>query len=169
MYLEAVLDGFNAVRARSHVSRTPAFRVCADSLVPFLACNFRESCIASPDMREMLLQTISILLQSKSFVVRFESSSDARAHLVSALPHCCLCPMSRHALRRGLTLVASSCHPQSQEQQHGSWPSRLWGFRLDAEPLTLSHYGALGGRATCLQACACSTTRLRQEVWCMCL
>ena len=82
MYLEAVLDGFNAVRARPHVSRTPAFRVCADSLVPFLACNFRESCIASPDMREMLLQTVSILLQSKPFVARFEASSDARAHLV---------------------------------------------------------------------------------------
>ena len=82
MYLEAVLDGFNAVRARPHVSRTPAFRVCADSLVPFLACHFREACIASPDMREMLLQTISILLQSKPFVARFEASSDARAHLV---------------------------------------------------------------------------------------
>ena len=64
MYLEAVLDRFNAVRARPHVSRTPAFRVCADSLVPFLACNFRESCIASPDMREMLLQTVSILLRT---------------------------------------------------------------------------------------------------------
>ena len=82
MYLEAVLDGFNAVRSRPHLSRTPMFRVCSEALVPFLACHFRESCIASPDMREMLLQTISILLQSKSFVARFEASSEARAHLV---------------------------------------------------------------------------------------
>ncbi len=82
MYLEAVLDGFNAVRSRPHVSRTAMFRVCSEALVPFLACHFRESCIASPDMREMLLQTISILLQSKSFVARFEASSEARAHLV---------------------------------------------------------------------------------------
>ena len=82
MYLEAVLDGFNAVRSRPHVSRMAMFRVCSEALVPFLACHFRESCIASPDMREMLLQTISILLQSKSFVARFEASSEARAHLV---------------------------------------------------------------------------------------
>lgn len=88
MYLEAVLDGFNAVRSRPHVSRTAMFRTCSDALVPFLACNFRESCVASPDMREMLLQTISILLQSKSFVARFEASSEARAHLVSFFCTC---------------------------------------------------------------------------------
>lgn len=82
MYLEAVLDGFNAVRARPHVSRSPMFRAAAQALVPFLACHFREAAIASPDMREMLLQTISILLQSKSFVGRFEASAEARAHLV---------------------------------------------------------------------------------------
>ncbi len=64
------------------------FRTCSDALVPFLACNFRESCVASPDMREMLLQTISILLQSKSFVARFEASSEARAHLVSFFCTC---------------------------------------------------------------------------------
>ena len=90
MYLEALLDGFNAVRARPHVSRTPMFRVCSEALVPFLACHFQESCIAGPDMREMLLQTISILLQSKSFVARFEASSEARAHLVRFLQTRCL-------------------------------------------------------------------------------
>ena len=88
MYLEAVLDGFNAVRSRPHLSRTPMFRVCSEALVPFLACHFRESCIASPDMREMLLQTISILLQSKSFVARFEASSEARAQLVRLFRLC---------------------------------------------------------------------------------
>lgn len=36
----------------------------------------------------MLLQTISILLQSKSFVARFEASSEARAHLVSFFCTC---------------------------------------------------------------------------------
>ena len=86
MYLEAVLDGFNAVRARPHVSRRPMFRLCAEALVPFLAVHFREACIASPDMREMLLQTISILLQSKAFVARFEASVEARTHLVSPPP-----------------------------------------------------------------------------------
>ena len=120
MYLEAVLDGFNAVRARPHVSRTPAFRACADSLVPFLACNFRESCIASPDMREMLLQTVSILLQSKPFVARFEASSDARAHLVRPVaPLLCL-------LSQRTALVTSSCE---------SWVARAASWQLALMPV----------------------------------
>lgn len=121
MYLEAVLDGFNAVRARPHVSRTPAFRVCADSLVPFLACNFRESCIASPDMREMLLQTVSILLQSKPFVARFEASSDARAHLVRPVAPFYV-PASCQAMpaSQPTASMTSSCDYFGVHKHHGS-------------------------------------------------
>ena len=121
MYLEAVLDGFNAVRARPHVSRTPAFLVCADSLVPFLACNFRESCIASPDMREMLLQTVSILLQSKPFVARFEASSDARAHLVRPVAPFCV-PASCQAMpaSQPTASMTSSCDYLGVHKHHGS-------------------------------------------------
>ncbi len=116
MYLEAVLDGFNAVRARPHVSRMPMFRLCAEALVPFLAVHFREACIASPDMREMLLQTISILLQSKTFVTRFEASVEARTHLV--------CPAPRQPL---VITVRSVC----QCSRAGLSAGVLWACALE--------------------------------------
>lgn len=91
LYLEALLDGFHAVRSRPHVSKSPLFAACADALVPFLARRFRDEAIVGPDLREMMLQTVSLLLQTKAFVAKFEESHDARAHLVlpsaPAAPH----------------------------------------------------------------------------------
>lgn len=98
LYLEALLDGFHAVRSRPHVARSPLFAACADALVPFLARRFRDGAIVGPDLREMMLQTVSLLLQTKAFVVKFEESHDARAHLVSssALPTSATCILELH-------------------------------------------------------------------------
>ena len=61
------------------------FATCADALVPFLARRFRDEAIVGPDLREMMLQTVSLLLQTNAFVAKFEESQDARAHLVPPL------------------------------------------------------------------------------------
>lgn len=72
------------MRSRPHTSKSPLFAAAADALVPFLARRFRDSAIVGPDLREMMLQTVSLLLQTKAFVAKFEESHDARAHLVSS-------------------------------------------------------------------------------------
>lgn len=66
--------------------------------MPFLARRFRDGAIVGPDLREMMLQTVSLLLQTKAFVVKFEESHDARAHLVSfpAQPPPATCILELH-------------------------------------------------------------------------
>lgn len=83
LYLEAMLDSFHAVRARPEVTQLPQFSACVDAMVPFLAQHFRSPQVVGPDMREALLQTVSMLLQSKPYISKFEESHEARAHLVN--------------------------------------------------------------------------------------
>lgn len=82
LYLEALLDGYHAARSRASHACAAAADACADALVPFLARRFDDPCIVSPDLRDQLLQTVSLLLQSPPLLARFEASPDARAHLV---------------------------------------------------------------------------------------
>jgi Kip1 ubiquitination-promoting complex protein 1 len=88
MYLEAMLDSFHAVRARPEITQLPEFPACVDAMVPFLARHFRSAEVVGPDMREMLLQTVSMLLQSKPYIAKFEASHEARSYLVRVHPLC---------------------------------------------------------------------------------
>ena len=91
-YLEALLDGYHAARSRASHACGAAADACADALVPLLARRFDDPCINSPDLRDQLLQTVSLLLQAPPLLARFEASADARSHLVG--PRCFRCPGS---------------------------------------------------------------------------
>ena len=74
------------MRSQPHMLQTQLFGTCADALVAFLSQRSSSSAISGPDMREMVLQTISMLLQTKQFVTNFEENADARANLVTLSP-----------------------------------------------------------------------------------
>ncbi len=86
LYLEALLDGYHAARSRAAGACGAAAEACADALVPLLARRFDDPLIVSPDLRDQLLQTVSLLLQSPPLLARFEASADARCHLVRRVP-----------------------------------------------------------------------------------
>lgn len=55
------------------------------SQVTFLVTHFSDARIANSDVRDMLLQSISVLVQYKEHVVAFERSQAAREELVGCL------------------------------------------------------------------------------------
>eukprot|EP00850_Spirogloea_muscicola_P003185 SM000012S25447 [mRNA] locus=s12:1115664:1123627:- [translate_table: standard] len=86
-YLETMVDSFHALR-RSDPPLAPAsflLRQGLSSLVTFLVTHVIDSRIINPDIRDMLLQSISVLLQYKEYVAAFEVNPAARKHMVPAL------------------------------------------------------------------------------------
>ena len=84
LYVEALLDGFHAVRAGQAMARPAGGLVttATRALVAFLAAHFDDSRIVNPDVREMLLQTLGVLLQHRPYVVAFEDEPVASRRLV---------------------------------------------------------------------------------------
>jgi Kip1 ubiquitination-promoting complex protein 1 len=54
-------------------------------LVTFLVTHFTDPRIANPDVRDVLLQSISVLLNYKEYVTAFERNRAARESLIPAL------------------------------------------------------------------------------------
>jgi len=87
-YLEALADTFHALRRgdppfemATLAERQPRLR----QLIRFLVRNFNNAVIVSPDTRDQILQTISVLLQYPEYVRQFEEDQYVREHFMEAL------------------------------------------------------------------------------------
>ncbi|GBG60376.1 hypothetical protein CBR_g4334 [Chara braunii] len=86
-YVEALMDSFHALR-RSDPPVVPPAALMRKGLSPmatFLVMHFNDARIANPDVRDALLQSISVLLQYKEYMAAFEASRTARESMVGAL------------------------------------------------------------------------------------
>ncbi|KAJ4966187.1 hypothetical protein NE237_018036 [Protea cynaroides] len=86
-YLEALVDCFHALR-RSDPPFVPSaifVKHGLTSFVTFIVTHFNDSRILSADLRDLLLQSISVLLQYKDYLVAFESNAAAVQTLPRAL------------------------------------------------------------------------------------
>eukprot|EP00249_Psilotum_nudum_P024720 c29275_g1_i2 orf=485-4546(+) len=78
-YVETLLDCFHALRRSDppFVSPMALLQQGLSSLVTFLAGHFNDTRIANSDIRDVLLQSISVLVQYKEHLVAFECNSAA--------------------------------------------------------------------------------------------
>jgi len=87
-YLESLIDSFHALRRGD-----PAFPLTDTEarckriafFVQFLILHFDDKRIINPDVRDLLLQSISVLLQYPDFVRTFERQDIDRQHFMKAL------------------------------------------------------------------------------------
>jgi Kip1 ubiquitination-promoting complex protein 1 len=88
--------------------------------VTFLVTHFSDSRIANPDIRDVLVQSISVLVQYKEHVVAFEKCNAARESMVGALLNAFdnrfWIPVSNILLRlcKGAGFGASKCYPHGE-------------------------------------------------------
>jgi len=87
-YLEALADTFHALRRgdppynmATHAKRQPRLRM----LIRFFVRNFDNGAIVSPDTRDLILQTISVLLQYPEYVRQFEKDDFVREKFMHSL------------------------------------------------------------------------------------
>eukprot|EP00741_Cyanophora_paradoxa_P016509 tig00020927_g15940.t1 len=87
-YVEAAIDAFHAVRRADPalpLTREP-YREGLHAVVAFLVARFHaDARIVNPDLRDFLLQSVSVLLQYGEFLAEFEANGTARELLVPAL------------------------------------------------------------------------------------
>lgn len=86
-YLDALVDSFHALR-RGDPPFAPSGPLLSQglvSIVDFLVDHFSDSRIVNPDMRDLLLQSISVLLQYKEYLFAFAASSRANEVMVPSL------------------------------------------------------------------------------------
>eukprot|EP00743_Colponemidia_sp_Colp-15_P003211 GILK01003470.1.p1 GENE.GILK01003470.1~~GILK01003470.1.p1 ORF type:complete len:1178 (+),score=186.27 GILK01003470.1:64-3597(+) len=83
-YVETVLDSFHALR-RADPSILQPSSPLARLVITFLVSHFNEDTIINPDVRDMLLQSISLMLQYKEYVAEFEANEIAVSRLVPGL------------------------------------------------------------------------------------
>lgn len=86
-YIECVVDTFHALRRGDPpiAPSSPLLKVGLDDIVTFIVKHFSDDRIVHPDSRDQLLQSVSILLQSKQYVKAFEENEYARQHMSEAL------------------------------------------------------------------------------------
>lgn len=86
-YVETLVDSFHALRRSDPPFAPPAalLQRGLSSLVTFLVTHFNDSRIANPDVRDVLLQSISVLLQYREYVAAFERNEAAREKLPASL------------------------------------------------------------------------------------
>ncbi|KAI3842213.1 hypothetical protein MKW98_026003 [Papaver atlanticum] len=86
-YLETLVDCFHALR-RSEPPFVPSavfVKQGLSSFVTFVVTHFNDPRISSTDLRDLLLQSISVLVQYKDYLVAFESNKAAKERLPKAL------------------------------------------------------------------------------------
>lgn len=86
-YLEALVDCFHALR-RSDPAFVPPdmfIKQGLTSFVSFVVTHFNDTRISSADLRDLLLQSISVLVQYKDYLVAFENNQAAIRYLPRAL------------------------------------------------------------------------------------
>lgn len=86
-YVETLLDCFHALRRSDplFVSPTALLQQGLSPLITFLVTHFNDTRIANSDIRDALLQSISVLVQYKEHVVAFESNTAAIEVMPAAL------------------------------------------------------------------------------------
>ncbi|KAG0626698.1 hypothetical protein M758_2G144800 [Ceratodon purpureus] len=86
-YVETLVDSFHALRRSDPPFVTPSslLQQGLSPLVTFLVTHFSDVRIANSDVRDILLQSISVLVQYKEHVVAFERSEAAREGMVGSL------------------------------------------------------------------------------------
>mmetsp|Transcript_34159 Transcript_34159/g.87346 ORF Transcript_34159/g.87346 Transcript_34159/m.87346 type:complete len:796 (-) Transcript_34159:86-2473(-) len=85
-YLESLVEAFHALRRNGDYGTL--FRLMDQGLqevLTFLVTHFSDARIINPDLRDVLLQSISMLLQYREYVTAFEQSPVAREQLISSL------------------------------------------------------------------------------------
>lgn len=122
-YVETLLDCFHALRRSDppFVSPTALLQQGLSSLITFLVTHFNDTRIVNSDIRDALLQSISVLVQYKEHVVAFESNSAAievmPAALLSAFDNRFWIPVTNILLRlckgSGFGASKSSTHGES--------------------------------------------------------
>ncbi|KAL5703827.1 RING-type E3 ubiquitin transferase [Ranunculus cassubicifolius] len=86
-YLETLIDSFHALR-RSDPPFVPSTIFIKQGLAPFITfvvTHFNDPRISSADLRELLLQSISVLVQYKDYLLAFECNKSAIRFLPKAL------------------------------------------------------------------------------------
>ncbi|XP_059431875.1 E3 ubiquitin-protein ligase RKP isoform X2 [Corylus avellana] len=86
-YLEALVDCFHVLRKSDPPFISPAIFVKHGlaSFVTFVVTHFNDPRISSSDLRDLLLQSISVLVQYKEYLAAFESNEAAVQRLPKAL------------------------------------------------------------------------------------
>uniref|UniRef100_A0A7I4BXX7 RING-type E3 ubiquitin transferase n=1 Tax=Physcomitrium patens TaxID=3218 RepID=A0A7I4BXX7_PHYPA len=116
-YVETLMDSFHALRRSDppFVSPSSLLQQGLSPLVTFLVTHFNDVRIANPDVRDILLQSISVLVQYKEHVIAFERSQAARecmaGSLLSSFDNRFWIPVSNILLRlcKGSGFGASKC------------------------------------------------------------
>ncbi|GKV25291.1 hypothetical protein SLEP1_g34750 [Rubroshorea leprosula] len=86
-YLETLVDCFHVLRKSDPPFVPPAIFVKQGlaSFVTFVVTHFNDSRISSADLRDLLLQSISVLVQYKEYLTAFESNEAAKQRMPKAL------------------------------------------------------------------------------------
>lgn len=86
-YVETLVDSFHALRRGDppYQRGTTRFLAGVGSMIDFLVLHFSDPRIVNPDIRDALLQCISVLLQYKEYVSAFEANEQAQKSMVPAL------------------------------------------------------------------------------------
>ncbi|ESR41281.1 E3 ubiquitin-protein ligase RKP [Citrus sinensis] len=86
-YLEALVDCFHVLRKSDppFVPSTIFIKQGLASFVTFVVTHFNDPRISSADLRDLLLQSISVLVQYKDYLAAFESNEAATLRLPKAL------------------------------------------------------------------------------------
>lgn len=86
-YLESLVDCFHALRRSDppFVSSTIFLKQGLASFVTFVVKHFNDPRILSADIKDLLLQSISVLVQYKDYMVAFENNKEAVSRMPQAL------------------------------------------------------------------------------------
>ncbi|XP_054804906.1 E3 ubiquitin-protein ligase RKP [Prosopis cineraria] len=86
-YLEALVDCFHALRKSDppFVPSTIFIKQGLASFVTFVVTHFNDPRIANADLRDLLLQSISVLVQYREYLAAFESNEAATHRMPKAL------------------------------------------------------------------------------------
>ena len=86
-YIECIIDTFHALR-RGDPPLAPSsslLKGIMNDMITFVVKHFSDDRIVHPDSRDHLLQSISVLLNSKQYVRAFEQNEYARVHMARSL------------------------------------------------------------------------------------
>ena len=86
-YVETVMDSFHAFR-RGHPPVRFLLGHGLEDVVTFLVLHFNDDRIVNPDVRDVMFQTISVLLLHRDFVVAFEENRSAQDSFIESLLSC---------------------------------------------------------------------------------
>ena len=145
-YIEAMLDAFHALR-RSDLTCTAAFSVkdpTVTAMVTFLAVHADDVRIINPDVRDIVLQSASVLLQYSDYLASFQESEVAKFHLMGA---CFLCFDQRFWIPAANIMLrlcrARGFHPKYSRSQQYAGPGQIYRAALReelAKPETLAAF-----------------------------